>query len=238
MSTLTSYDLTDGIAEITLDDGKVNVMSLAMQQAIHDALDRAQSDALAVVLVGREGVLSAGFDLSVLTSGGAEALAMVMGGFELSRRLLAFPRPVIIGCPGHAIAMGAFLLLSGDYRVGARGPYKLVANEVAIGLTMPHAALAILRQRLTPAALNRAATLAEPCSPDDAVPAGYLDQVVDADELLPTARRQAIRAAALDLGAHAATKRRLRARLLDDLDVAIAADRVDLREQVGAGSPA
>src|SRR5262249_51718111 len=133
MSTLVTYDRTDAVATITLDDGKVNVLSPPMQSAIHVALDRAEADDAAVVLLGRDGVLSAGFDLDVLRDGGPDSIAMVRGGFELAARVLAFPRPVVIGCTGHAVAMGAFLLLSGDYRLGVAGDYLLTANEVAIG---------------------------------------------------------------------------------------------------------
>jgi enoyl-CoA hydratase len=135
---------------------------------------------------------------------------------------------VVIGCTGHAIAMGAFLLLSGDHRVGVRGPYRLAANEVAIGLTLPHAAVEVLRQRLTPAAFNRAALLAEPFTPDDAVAAGFLDQVVAPDELARVARAVATAAGDLDLDAHAATKARLRAPVLDAVRAGIRADETEL----------
>jgi enoyl-CoA hydratase len=167
MTRLVDYRMADSVAAITMDDGKVNVMSLAMQQEIHAALDRAERDTAVVLLSGRDGVFSAGFDLPVLRAGGPDALAMVRGGFELAARVLGFPFPVVIACTGHAMAMGAFLLLSGDYRIGGAGEYKLTANEVAIGLTMPRAAIEILRQRLTPAAFNRATLLAEVFRPAD-----------------------------------------------------------------------
>jgi enoyl-CoA hydratase len=223
-----TYHRTDAIATITLDDGKVNVMSLAMQEAIHVGLDRAEADGVPVVVRGRDGVFSAGFDLNVLRGGGTDGLAMVKGGFELAARLLAFPLPVVMACTGHAIAMGTFLLFSGDYRIGVSGPYKLTANEVAIGLTMPHAAIAILGHRLTPAALPRAILLAEPFSPADAVAVGYLDKVVDAADLVAEARQVAVASAGLDLTAHAATKARFRAPVLDAVRAGIVADEAEL----------
>jgi enoyl-CoA hydratase len=224
MAAPATYDVLDGIGTITLDDGKVNVMSPAMQDAIHVALDEAQRDGGPVVLLGREGVLSAGFDLAVLAGGGTDAVEMVKGGFELAARVLAHPHPVIIGCTGHAIAMGSFLLLAGDHRVGVAGPYRLVANEVAIGLTMPFAAIEVLRQRLTPAAFNRAALLSEAFDPDGAVAAGFLDQVVAPGELRATVRSLATAAQALDAAAHAGTKARIRGPVLDAMRAAIDAD--------------
>ncbi len=227
MASLVHHSLDGPVATVTLDDGKVNVLSPAMQSAVHDALDRAEADGSVVVLAGREGIFSAGFDLGILRAAGEAGSAMVLGGFELAARLLAFPTPVVVACTGHAVAMGAFLLLSGDYRVGAAGPYTLRANEVAIGLTMPHAAVEVLRQRLTPAAFVRAATLAEPFAPDAAVAAGFLDRAVDPGDVLLMAQDAAAALATLDLAAHAATKQRVREPVLAALCSAIERDRAE-----------
>ena len=225
--TLVSYQLEGSIATITMDDGKVNALSLQMLGELGAALDRATADRAVVVLRGRDGIFSAGFDLTVLRAGGSDASAMLRAGFELAERILSFPTPVLIACTGHAIAMGVFLLLSGDYRVGAAGPYKITANEVAIGLTMPRAAVEICRQRLAPAHFNRAVILAEIFSPDDAVAAGFLDRVVPAPELQDVAASAAGLLAKLDSDAHAASKVRARDNSLHALRAAIEADDAD-----------
>lgn len=229
MTPLVTYAREDSIATITMDDGKVNVMSLPMLAQLNAALDRAAADRAVVVLSGRPGVFSAGFDLPVLRAGGYEAVAMVRAGFEFAERVLSFPAPVVIACTGHAVAMGIFLLLSGDYRVGSAGPYKLATNEVAIGLTMPRAAVEIVRQRLAPAYFNRAVTIAEPFSPDNAVEAGILDRVIAATELHDVARNTAIALSQLDMGAHAASKLRARQHALQAIRAGIDADYADLR---------
>jgi enoyl-CoA hydratase len=223
---LVSYELSGPIATVTMDDGKVNVMSLPMQQELHAALDRATADGAVVLLAGRPGVFSAGFDLDTLQNG-SDGIAMVEGGFELAARLLAFPAPVVMACTGHAIAMGLFLLLSGDYRIGGTGSYRLLANEVAIGLTLPHAAIEVVRQRLTPAAFNRATILAEAFPPESAVAAGILDRVVEPGRVLDAARDAADMFTLLDRQAHAATKLRARGPALDALRAAIAADKAE-----------
>jgi enoyl-CoA hydratase len=205
-----SYSCDGSIATITLDDGKANALSPGMQASINGALDRAEADQAVAILTGRPGVFSGGFDLRVLGAGGDEAVAMLRGGFELAHRLMSFPRPVIVACTGHAVAMGSFLLLSADYRVGADGPFRIVANEVAIGLTMPHSALAILRWRLSPAYFDRAVLLSETFDPQSAVAAGFLDRVVDAAQVVSAASEVATAAAQLDARAHVATKRRAR----------------------------
>jgi enoyl-CoA hydratase len=221
MGELARYQLDGSIATIAMDDGKVNVLSPAMQSDINAALDQAETDGATVILTGRPGKFSAGFDLNTLTAGGADAIRMLRGGFELASRLLSFPRPVVMASSGHAMAMGFFLLLSGDYTIGVDGPYKLVANEVAIGLPMPRPAIAIMRNRLTPAAFTRAAVLALSFAANDAVASGVLDRVVAEDELLPVALEVATTLSALDMNAHAITKGLARAATLDAIAAGI-----------------
>ena len=224
MSTHVEYRLRDGIAEIRMDDSKVNALSLERLGELGAAFDRAKSDRAAVVLCGREGVFSAGFDLGVLRAGGADAAAMVRAGFELAERILAFPSPVVIACTGHAIAMGAFLVLAGDYRIGALGAHRIGANEVAIGICMPWFGVEICRQRLAPAHFSRAVALAEMYAPEDAVAAGFLDRALPASEVVPAAHALARELARLDFDVHAATKLRARKHALEAIRAAIEAD--------------
>jgi len=224
MGSIVEYRSNESIATITMDDGKVNVLSPAMLSSLNIALDRAVTDKAIVVLTGRPGVFSAGFDLAVLKAGGEEASKMVKGGFELAERLLSFPTPVVIACSGHAIAMGAFLVLSADYRIGAEGDFKIGANEVAIGLTMPNAAVEICRGRLAPAHFNRAVICAEMYAPEQAVTAGFLDEVAPAGEVLEVAERTATQLSKLNMAAHTATKLRAREQQLNDLRRAIEID--------------
>jgi enoyl-CoA hydratase len=234
MGTLVSYHLEDQIAAITLDDGKVNALSPAMFAELNEALDRAGADGAAVLLAGRPGVFSAGFDLGVLR--GPDGAALVRTGFEVAARVLAFPAPVIVACTGHAIAMGLFLLLSGDYRVGAAGPYKFTANEVAIGVPVPETAMVIMRQRLAPSYFTRT-VLAEPFGAGDAVAGGFLDRVVPDTELAAAAAGAAARMTALDRPAYAETKRRARRETLTALRAALDArqDRAAVAAPPAAG---
>ncbi len=224
MGDLVTYQLEDSVATIVMDDGKVNVMSLHMTRALNEALDRAGADKAVVLLSGRPGIFSAGFDLSVLGLGGEDAREMVKAGFELAERVLSFPAPVVIACTGHAVAMGAFLLLSGDVRLAAAGQFKIGANEVAIGLTMPHFGIEICRQRLAPAHFNRAVINAEMYAPDQAAIAGFVDRIVPATELLTAALGAARSLGKLNMTVHSATKLRARSNALRAIREAIEMD--------------
>lgn len=219
-----------GVATIRLDDGKANALSPSLIAAVHAALDRAEAAAATVVLTGRPGRFSGGFDLTILTGGGEGAVNLLRAGFELSQRILSYPRGVVIACSGHAIAMGAFLLLSGDHRIGiSGGGHRICTNEVALGMTMPHAAIEVCRLRLTPSALQQAVVLAAPYDHDRAVAAGFLDEVVPEAELLSSARTAALRLHGLNAGALQATKLRLRASALAAMKEAIDRDGRELQ---------
>src|SRR5271154_3323850 len=224
MATPVTYELKDSVATIAMDDGKVNAMSLAMLSAVNEALDKAVADRAVVVLTGRPGMFSAGFDLKTLAAGGPDARKMLFTGFELAYRLLSFPTPVVVACSGHAIAMGVFVVLAADYRLAADGPFKIGANEVAIGLTMPHFGVEMCRQRLAPAHFNRAVMFSEMYSPADAVPAGFLDKLVPAAELKNEAQKFSAAATKLNPTVFTASKLRLRDRTLKAVRAAIEAD--------------
>lgn len=230
-----TYELADGIATITIDDGKANALTEALIGEIRASLDHAEADGAVVVLAGRPGRFSGGFDLPTLTAFTPASADLLKAGFDLSYRLLSFPRPVVIACTGHAIAMGSFLVLSADHRIGiSDGGHKIGATEVAIGMAMPWAAVEILRQRLTRAAFDRSALLAEVFTPDAAQEAGFFDEIVPAEQLHDRAREVATRLATLDAKAHHVIKQRARTPMLDTLAAAIQRDDDEFRAAIAA----
>lgn len=205
------YDLNDGVATLRIDDGKRNALSPQVLGEIYSALDRAEADRASVIITGRDTVFSAGFDLHVMKRGGMNALRMLRAGYALPARVMTYPYPVIAACNGHSLAMGVFLMLSADYVIGCNGDFRIAANEVAIGLPMPRVAATVLQHRLNPAAFQRAATLAEYFDVESARDAGFFDELVESDALASRAEACARQFRELNIAAHTATKRRLRA---------------------------
>jgi enoyl-CoA hydratase len=211
MKDLVTYACSGPVSTIVMDDGKANVMSLAMLNALHLAFDRAEKDKTVAILKARGRHFSGGFDLNVFTNGNAEdQYLMVKAGAELALRILSFPTPVVVACQGNAFPMGAFLIMSADHRIAAEGNYRIGMNEVAIGLTVPRFAIEIARQRLTPAYFSRVVMTAEMFGPVEAVTAGFFDRVVPADQLERSAEQAAQALSTLNMAAHAATKARAR----------------------------
>ena len=210
-----SYDLDGAVAVLRLDGGKANAIGPAPATAPHEAPSRPAGEPGAPLLTGREGKLSAGFDLSVMTSGEAAMQGLVKSGAELLVRWYASPLPTVAACTGHALAMGSLLLLASDTRIGADGPFKLGLNEVAIGMGLPIFAVELARDRLSPRAFTAATIQGRVYDPAGALEAGYLDQLVAADELGATAREGAGRLAQLRRGAVSHTKARARQATVD-----------------------
>jgi enoyl-CoA hydratase len=224
---------TEHVTTLTLDDGKVNAMSPAMFTALNAALDEAQAAGTVVVIRGRPGVFSAGFDLATLRAGGDVARQMLLAGARLTERLLSFPAPVLAVLTGPAMAMGAFLALSADARLALDdGRFKIAANEVAIGLTLPRFAATVLRHRLTPAHCDLAAITARPADARSALAGGWIDDAVPAAQLDAAVDAGAAALAMLDRAAHVGTKLRMRASTLSALREAISADEVDWRARI------
>jgi enoyl-CoA hydratase len=220
MSNQTRVGIEDGIAWVTMDDGKVNAMSTEMLGAIGEALDAAESAGAVTVLRGREGIFSAGFDLSTFKRGHDSIVEMVRAGARLIERLLAFPYPVLTVCTGHAYPMGAFLMLSADVRLGVAGPWRIGMNEVAISIVVPKFAIELARHRLTPPGFARITT-APMFSPEEALRVGYLDRVLEADQLADAVQEEASRLRALDMPSFAATKARINERALHAVRAAV-----------------
>jgi enoyl-CoA hydratase len=236
MSDLVSYTFADGVATLTMDDGKANAMGPTMQVALNAALDRAEADKAIVVLTGRAGVFSGGFDLSVFKAGDAAVtFQMLTGGAQLAQRLLAYPHPVVAACSGHAVAMGLFLLQCADVRVGLKAGATFQANEVLIGMTLPHFALETIRERVATPHQHLVGT-ALPYNGEQAVLAGLLDEAVASDALAAAAQAHVDRLKKAHPASFTATKQRLRAQVLAALPGAIEKDIVDWK-RLGAPRP-
>ena len=225
VSELVSYQCEDGVAVLTLCNGKANAISPDVIAAFNSALDRAEQDAAVVIITGQPGMLLGGYDLKVMLSGPENAIALVAKGSALARRMLAHPYPIIVACPGHAVAKGAFLLLSADYRIGVEGPFTIGLNEVKIGMTMHLVGIALARDRLRKSAFQRAVINAEMFNPQTARDAGFLDEVVPPESLMTAANAMAQQLKQINLRAHGRTKLKVRKELLETLDRAIELDK-------------
>ncbi len=245
MSKRLTYRLEEGVARITMDDGKVNAMSVAMLRDLGAAFDEAErAEAIVVLRSARTGIFSAGFDLKVFAANDIEgSLEMVKTGAELALRLMSYPFPTVGVMEGHAFPMGTFLLLACDVRLGARGAHRMGLNEVAIGIPPPGFAIELARSRVHPAWLSRTATLGEMYEPDDAVVAGFLDRAVSADAVDASLADALKMLRSIHMPSHALAKERLRRpaiaamRVAIDSELTLAAYEVSARKRASVVLP-
>jgi enoyl-CoA hydratase len=207
-----TYDARDEVALVRMDDGKANALGYALMDALESALDRAEKEASAVILTGRPGRFSAGFDLQEMMGGMDKARALVTRGANLLLRLYSLPLPLVIACTGHALAGGALMVLTGDLRLAARGAFKIGLNEVQLGMPVPVLAMELARERLNPAHLVASTLFATVVDPEKALVAGWVDELADEAALLDVSLAHAKRLAALPRDAYAKTKTALRER--------------------------
>ncbi len=218
------YSLEGNVALVRMDDGKANALSEAMIDGLVAALARAESEASAMVLVGRPDRFCAGFDLRIMMSSPDAAKALLSRGADMLMKLYGSKIPLVIACTGHALAGGALVLLTGDVRIGALGAYRIGLNEVQIGMPVPVLAMELARDRIVPTELGPATLLARIYDPEQAARVGYLDRTADATTVLDAAKAEAAQLAGLPRTAFEPTKVRLRGKTIEHIRSTLDAD--------------
>ena len=224
-----NYEVRDRVAHVTIDNGKANALSPDVIAALNDALSRAEdageAEVGALCVTGKPGMLSGGFDLAVMRSSAQAAMALVTDGGELFSRMFGSEVPVIVACPGHAVAAGALMLLGADYRVGALGEFRIGLIETQIGMVLPRWAVELAHERVSIRHFQQATVGARMYSPADAVDAGFLDAAVAPEALADAAAEEAKRWAELPRAAYRGQVQMNRGERLASLAAAVAADR-------------
>lgn len=206
-SLVSEYSFDEGVARLSMDDGKVNALGLASLASLGEQLDQAEKDeATAIVLSGREGKFCAGFNLAEIRDPDG-ATALRRGFIDLMLRLFESETPVVMACSGHALGAGAGLLVVADRRIGLDGSFKLGFNEASVGVTISQATVELARYRM-PMPWFESIISGATFAPQQAVAAGLLDQIVaDPEELLAESIRVAHELAAIPKPIYSAMKR-------------------------------
>jgi len=124
------------VRELRINRPPVNALDPTLVAALAKALDEAvAADAGAIVLSGAPNMFSAGLDVRALLKLDASGIRDFWRAFfGLMERIARSPIPVVSAITGHCPAGGAVLVMFGDYRVMATGPFKIGLNEVSVGL--------------------------------------------------------------------------------------------------------
>ena len=210
MSDFATIKIEDGIAVITLNDGKANAFSFDMMAALEACMDKAEAEADVILLTSEGRAMSAGFDLKVMQNEPDRVSDMVANGGTFLTRLFGNDKPTIIAAPGHGIAAGGLLMLSADYRIAAEGEARFGLNESAIGMVLPPYGYELAKFRINNKYLDAAFVGAELFDVHTAVKVGFVDEVVAADTLMSRAMEKAKAFQTLHAKAYAGNKRLVR----------------------------
>ncbi len=204
---------------ISMDDGKVNALNKPFLDALMAALNEAAADQSPVVIRGKKGIFSAGFDFKGFSAGAESATAQLQAGKDTILTILRHPAPVITVCEGHAYPGGAFLMLAADHAIGIHGDFVVGMNESAIGMVLPLYATTLGMARLAPAGRKAIAT-GELFNPQRGLEIGYFDKVVDAGALDAAVEAAITHMKSLNAGAFNGNKQIINAQLIKDVEAA------------------
>jgi enoyl-CoA hydratase len=196
------------ISIIKLDDGKANAFSHDMLSQVNELLAKVPRDSGALVIIGREGLFSGGFDLKTLATGDMEKITkMVQLGYRLLLELFSFDRPIVAAVSGHSIALGLFVTCSADYRIAIDGKYVCQANEVRNNMDIPTQIMEILKARVNKKYFYPAVYHSDAFSVQDSIEVGYIDEVVPEDQFMARVIEKAKELATLPHPFYANTKK-------------------------------
>jgi len=208
-----TYSLKEGIAHITMDDGKANSMNWIFFEEMGKYMDQAENEgAKVLVITGRPGFFSGGLDLKLLPTLSATEMGDFATTFARTMlRVFSFPVPTIAACTGHAVAGGAMLTFACDRRFAIDGLYRIQMNETLIGIPLPNWMFLIARSAIPSRWRNEALLHARAYNPKEALERGILDAVAkDADSLAAQVKAATAELLSLNLRAYAASKRNWR----------------------------
>ncbi len=198
----------NNIREVTINRPPVNALNLELLQALDRVLEKAQREADAVILSGREGLFSAGLDVPELLTYDRQKMADLWGSLVAAmHRIASLEIPIVAAITGHSPAGGAVLTLFCDYRIMAGGDYRIGLNEVQVGLNLPpiiyHALTLLVGSRRATQLGMRGLMLTSL----EAVEATLVDQVVPGDEVISAAVEHSQGLLDLPRGAMLATRK-------------------------------
>jgi enoyl-CoA hydratase len=172
----------DGVAVVTLNNGKVNALSGALLAALRGVADDLTADPPgAVVVTGGERIFAAGADITEF--GGSDEAAAITANFHAALdAVAAIPRFVIAAVAGYALGGGCELALACDYRIaGERAVFG--QPEILLGTIPGGGGTQRLARTVGPSRAKELCLTGRPVQADEALRIGLADEVVPGEQL-------------------------------------------------------
>ncbi|MGI9051907.1 MAG: enoyl-CoA hydratase/isomerase family protein [Ilumatobacteraceae bacterium] len=213
----------DGVAVVTLSNGKVNALSRALLRDLQAVVANLMGDPPgAVVVTGGERIFAAGADISEF--GGQDEAGPITEAFHATLdAVAALPRFVIASVSGYALGGGCELALACDYRIA--GPRAVFGQpEILLGIIPGGGGTQRLARLVGPSRAKEMCICGRNINVNEAVRIGLADEAVDGDPM-PRALELAAEVAKGALAAQALIKRAIDAGLSMSLSDALRVER-------------
>lgn len=185
---------TDGYAIVKLHRGAGNPINLQMMEEISEFFKNAENDSEigGVILTGNPSIFTAGLDVVELYGLDKEGSYAFWKRFvDLATELAAFSKPLVAAIPGHSPAGGCVFACCCDYRLMVEGEdYRIGLNEIPVGIVVPERILHLYGFWIGTRKAYQYLMEGYLLSPQEALKAGLIDEITEADELMNRAHIQ------------------------------------------------
>lgn len=177
---------SDGVALVTLSNGKVNALSTAVLRRLHEVADElTHNPPGAVVITGNDRAFAAGADISEF--GGPPEAARIGGLFRGALdAVAAIPRPVIAAVRGVALGGGCELALACDFRYASQTA-RFGQPEILLGIIPGGGGTQRLARLVGPARAKDLILTGRQVPADEAYRIGLVDRLAAPEALLDEA---------------------------------------------------
>ena len=211
-------DINGDIGIISIDRPPVNAINPKLVSSLSQELDSFKSNDKinGVILKGRDGIFSAGLDITHLFPKDREYIDSFWKSFSsLLLNMFSFPKPLYSSISGHCPAGGTVMVIMSDSRIMSKGNYVIGLNEVDVGLTVPYGIAMVFQYVVGNRNAEELLLKAKLISPEQALHVGLVDELCDPETLLDTTLERIAVASDLYSPQQTKTKEILREQMLD-----------------------
>lgn len=178
-----------GVATIRIDRPRMNALNAAIQHALGEAAARCAADdrVAAVVITGGDAVFAAGADIKEMARLTYPDMVAHSSSLQAAFTAVAqLPKPTVAGINGYALGGGCELALCADRRIAAADAV-LGQPEIKLGLIPGAGGTQRLTRLVGPSRAKDLIFTGRFVPADEALQIGMVDQVVEPDQVYPTA---------------------------------------------------
>ena len=210
---------TGAISKITMARPPMNLLDIETMDALvraHQEADQRSETRVIITQSGVDGVFSNGLDpLYVLKMKAQDRIAIFDGVSRMLHHLFALSKPHICAINGPAMAGGAILAITADFRIFDENHGRISFSEPKVGLPIPEAVSNVIRQFCCAKSFRDVVLLGKNMDAAAALEAGLADAVVPSHQMKEALAKLADRMARLSPSVLSVTKAGLRRKALE-----------------------